>query len=552
MAAPLETLLEVEGLNFWYGPAPAAPEARVLKDVGFRVGRSAITALVGESGSGKSTLINAILGLHGASAYRLEAKSLRFAGTDLTRLSVREWHGLRGRRIGYVAQDATGSLNPLRRVGAQLIEALRIHHPGLARRTAQDEALERLAQVGFDEPRRVFDSYPHQLSGGMNQRVAIAATLAGDLELLLADEPTSSLDVSVQRQVLDHLTSVIARSGVSLLLITHDLALAADRADRLLVMKDGEIVEDGPTRRVLERPRHLYTRALIAAAPTLAGSGADAVSSPVAASDTLLRVRGLTKSYRISQGREVRAFEEISFDLRPRETLCIVGESGSGKTSLVRTVLQLTVADQGEVSFDGYRVGDLRGAGLKRYRRDAQMVYQNPYTALNPHHPVAAILREPLQIHGVGSRREQQAAASELLARVGLPEAFMSKRPGELSGGQRQRVAIARALITRPKMLVLDESVSALDVSAQQAILRLLRTLQDSFGLAYLFITHDLAVARQFSDRILVMRKGRTVEQGETESVFADPQHAYTRWLLDAAPGARTQPALPPVALTES
>lgn len=541
MATLPEALLEVERLNFWYGPAAAAPQARVLKDVGFQVGRGAMTALVGESGSGKSTLINAILGLHSARAHRLEAKSMRFAGTDLTGLSVQGWRGLRGRRIGYVAQDATGSLNPLRRVGAQLVEALRIHHPGLGRRAARDEALERLTQVGFDEPRRVFDSYPHQLSGGMNQRVAIAAALAGDPELLLADEPTSSLDVSVQRQVLDHLTSVIARSGISLLLITHDLALAAGRADRLLVMKDGEIVEDGPTRRVLDSPRHAYTRALIAAVPTLAGPGADAAAGPAGASDALLRVRGLTKSYRIPHGREVRAFEEISFELRPRETLCIVGESGSGKTSLVRTVLQLTAADQGEVSFDGYPVGDLRGAGLKRYRRAAQMVYQNPYTALNPHHTVAAILREPLRIHGIGSRRQQQAAAAELLARVGLPEAFLSKRPGELSGGQRQRVAIARALITRPKLLVLDESVSALDVSAQQAILGLLRTLQDGFGLAYLFITHDLAVARQFSDRILVMRQGRIVEQGETGSVFAAPQHAYTRWLLDAAPGARTR-----------
>ncbi|MGL4962484.1 MAG: dipeptide ABC transporter ATP-binding protein [Inquilinus sp.] len=543
MAALSEALLEVEGLNFWYGPATAAPEARVLKDVGFRVARGAITALVGESGSGKSTLINAILGLHSARGFRLEARSLRFAGTDLTRLSVRGWRGLRGRRIGYVAQDATGSLNPLRRVGAQLIEALLIHHSELARRAARGEALERLAQVGFDEPQRVFDSYPHQLSGGMNQRVAIAAALAGDPELLLADEPTSSLDVSVQRQVLDHLTSVIARSRISLLLITHDLALAADRADRLLVMKGGEIVENGPTREVLATPQHAYTRILIAAAPALAGAGTDTFSGPAPAPDALLQVRDLAKSYQISHGREVRAFDEISFDLRPRETLCIVGESGSGKTSLVRTVLQLTAADRGEVSFDGYRVGQLRGAELKRYRRDAQMVYQNPYTALNPHHTVAAILREPLRIHGIGSRAEQQAAASELLARVGLPGAFLSKRPGELSGGQRQRVAIARALITRPKLLVLDESVSALDVSAQQAILGLLRALQDSFGLAYLFITHDLAVARQFSDRILVMHKGRTVEQGETDSVFTAPQHPYTRWLLDAAPGARTQAA---------
>jgi peptide/nickel transport system ATP-binding protein len=541
MAATSDALLEVEGLNFWYGPAVS--EARVLKDVGFRIGRGAVTALVGESGSGKSTLINAVLGLHSARGFRLEARRLRFAGTDLTGLSVRGWRGLRGRRIGYVAQDATGSLNPLRRVGAQLTEALLIHHPGLARRAARDEALERLAQVGFDEPQRVFDSYPHQLSGGMNQRVAIAAALAGDPELLLADEPTSSLDVSVQRQVLDHLTSVIARSRISLLLITHDLALAADRADNLLVMKGGEIVENGPTREVVASPQHAYTRILIAAAPALSGAGPDGFSGPAPASDALLQVRDLAKTYRISQGHDVRAFDGISFDLRPRETLCIVGESGSGKTSLVRTVLQLTAADRGEARFDGYQVGDLRGAGLKRYRRDAQMVYQNPYTALNPHHTVAAILREPLRIHGIGSRAEQQAAVSELLVRVGLPETFLSKRPGELSGGQRQRVAIARALITRPKLLVLDESVSALDVSAQQAILGLLRTLQDSFGLAYLFITHDLAVARQFSDRILVLHKGRTVEQGKTASVFAAPQHPYTRWLLDAAPGARPHTA---------
>ncbi|WP_201835758.1 dipeptide ABC transporter ATP-binding protein [Microvirga zambiensis] len=529
-------LLQVADLNFWYDAHQARPETRALKDVGFSLERGAITAIVGESGSGKSTLINAILGLHSSRNHRLDARSLRFDDVDLTALSHRQWREIRGRRIGYIAQDASGSLNPLRRIGSQLEEVLVLHHPTLKRGTARKAALERLTHVGFDDPQRIFDSYPHQLSGGMNQRVAIAAALAGNPQLILADEPTSALDVSVQRQVLDHLTRAIKRSGVSLLLITHDLALAADRADRILVMKSGEIVENGPTRSVLSEPRHEYTKALIAAAPMLTDEVGTATTLSPAASP-LLQVRDLSKTYGDRKGAAVSAFAKVSFDLHPRETLCIVGESGSGKTSLVRTLLQLTEADTGSVAFNGYAVGDLKGGDLKRFRRDAQMVYQNPYASLNSRHRISTILREPLAIHDIGTRSEQKEAARSLLSRVGLPESFLTRRPSQLSGGQRQRIAIARALITGPKLLVLDEAVSALDVSAQQAVLELLKELQESLGLTYLFITHNLAVARQFSDRVLVMREGRIVEHGATAQIFTSPQHPYTRQLLEAAPG---------------
>ena len=538
-----DTLLEVEGLNFWYDRGTRGKETRTLKDVGFDLERGAITAIVGESGSGKSTLINAILGLHGTVGHHLDARKIRFDDLDLTVLSHRQWRGIRGRRIGYIAQDASGSLNPLRRVGSQLEEVLTLHHPRLGRREAREAVLERLSQVGFDDAQRICDSFPHQLSGGMNQRVAIVAALAGDPQLILADEPTSALDVSVQRQVLDHLTDAIKRSGVSLLLITHDLALAADRADRILVMKSGEIVENGPTRRVLAEPRHDYTRALIAAAPMLTDD-ADTADGPPPAPGALLQVRTLSKTFRDRSRADVRAFANVSFDLHPRETLCVVGESGSGKTSLVRTILQLTAADAGDISFNGYPVGGLAGADLKRFRRDAQMVYQNPYTALNARHRIAAILREPLAIHGIGTRSEQNDLAREYLSRVGLPESFLSRRPSQLSGGQRQRIAIARALITGPKLLVLDEAVSALDVSAQQAILELLKQLQSTLGLAYLFITHNLAVAKHFSDRVLVMREGRIVEHGETARIFTSPQHPYTRQLLAAAPGSQAHALL--------
>ncbi|TNM29945.1 ABC transporter ATP-binding protein [Streptomyces sedi] len=536
-------MLSLSDLRVSYRTRRGVEEA--VRGVSLDVAAGEVVALVGESGSGKSTTGQAVLGLLPAGGVR-EAGRIVFDGTDLTRVDARRLRSLRGREIALVPQDPTVSLNPVRRVGHQVAEALLIHR--LADRAeAAERAVALLERAGVPEPAVRARQFPHQLSGGLRQRVLIAVALAAGPRLLIADEPTSALDVTVQRQVLDHLETLTRSSGTAVLLITHDLGVAADRARRIAVMSGGVIVEAGPTERVLGAPRHPYTRALLRAAPSLDGARAVRGAGPrEPGRPPLARGEELVKEFPGPRGAPAhRAVAGVSLQVRAGETLALVGESGSGKSTTARMLVRLTDATSGRVFFDGEDITRLGGARLRRLRRRVQIVQQNPYASLNPRFSVAEVIGEPLRACGVGPRRVRWARAAELLERVGLPAGTLHRRPGELSGGQRQRVAIARALAPEPELVVCDEPVSALDVTTQAQILELLTTLQDELGVGYLFISHDLAVVRRIAHRVAVMRRGEVVEEGDVERIFTSPGHDYTRELLDAIPGSRTR-AVPP------
>ncbi|MGW2663143.1 dipeptide ABC transporter ATP-binding protein [Nocardia tengchongensis] len=526
-------LLSIEDLRVEYRGSTGTTAA--VRGVSLEVRRGETVALVGESGSGKSTLAHAVIGL--LNGGQVTAGAITFAGERIEHASQRVLRGIRGARIGLVPQDPGTSLNPVLRIGRQVGEVLRIH--GRAdRRTADIEAVRILDQAGLDRPEVRARQYPQDLSGGQRQRVLIGIALACGPELVIADEPTSALDVTVQRRILDLLAARTAESGTAVLLITHDLAVAAERADRIAVMRDGEIVETGTAAAVLGNPQHEYTKRLIDAAPSL--SGDQRVRPARTYGSPLLSANGLRKSFRVTKDFTVNAVDDVSLDVHRGETLAVVGESGSGKSSTARIVARLTTPDAGTVTFDGQDITALRGSALRAFRRRVQVVYQNPYVSLNPKLTVGRIVSEPLQAFGIGDRPSRRSTAAELLEQVALPSSYLDRRPAELSGGQRQRVAIARALALRPGLLVLDEPVSALDVSVQAQILELLERLQTELDLAYLFISHDLAVVRRLADRVAVMRQGCVVETGFTAALFDDPQHAYTRELLAAVPRAAT------------
>ncbi|MEV6280538.1 ABC transporter ATP-binding protein [Nocardia sp. NPDC051832] len=531
------TLLRVENLRVRYRSAREPVTA--LAGVSLTLARGEVVALVGESGSGKSTLGHAVLGLLGSSA-EITDGTLTFDGQHAG--DERAWRRLRGARIGFVPQDPGLSLNPVRRVGDQVAETLLVH--GLAeRREARERAVRLLGDAGLDRPELRAAQYPHELSGGQRQRVLIAAALIAEPDLIIADEPTSALDATVARRVLDQLTAQTTARGTAVLLITHDLAVAAERADRLIVLNGGEIVETGPTAELVAAPQHPYTRRLLAASPSLAPFPGFR-SPPAAPAPPLLAVGAVRKRFHAKAGGAVTAVDGVGFELRRGETLSLVGESGSGKSTTARIAVRLTAADSGTVTFDGADLTQARGARLRALRQRFQIVYQNPYASLDPRWRVSTIVEEPLRAYGVGDRAARRDRVRELLDQVALPEHFGRRRPAELSGGQRQRVAIARALALRPELLVLDEPVSALDASIQAQILELLDRLQTELGLSYLFISHDLAVVRRISDRVAVMRHGRIVETGSTADIFGAPQHEYTRELLAAipAPGRRAGP----------
>ncbi|AIY02285.1 ABC-type dipeptide/oligopeptide/nickel transport system, ATPase component [Arthrobacter sp. PAMC 25486] len=550
-----ERILSVNGLHVDY--VSAGERFPAVRGVSFSIPRGKIVAIVGESGSGKSTISQSLIRSLSTGG-RITAGTIMFDGADLASAGEKTLRNIRGARIGFVPQDPSNSLNPLMKIGEQIAEALRLHGKS-SKSAAAARAVEILDEVGIpDAPARA-GQYPHQLSGGMRQRVLIGMAWACNPDLVIADEPTSALDVTVQRQVLDRMERLAAERGTAVLLVTHDLAVAADRADEILVMQHGRIVEAGSAQDVLANPAHEYTQRLVAAAPGLnsarlqaqplpSGSAGPLGSSLFAGRDAavapgvpVLEVRNLVKTFALrtpgAPASILTAVNNVSFAVERGQTLSIVGESGSGKTTTARIAARIAGANSGTVLFDGEDVTELRGEKLRQLRRRIQVVYQNPFGSLDPRMSLEKIITEPLRAFKLGDRKRQAEAARELLECVQLSPDLINRRPGQLSGGQRQRVAIARALALGPEMIVLDEPVSALDVSVQEQILQLLVDLQSQFNLSYLFISHDLGVIRQVSDQILVMRFGDVIEAGPAEQILNAPAQAYTRELLESIPG---------------
>ena len=527
--------------------------AEAVKGVSFDVPENTTVALVGESGSGKSVTAMSMLNLLPDNAVR--QGQVLWQGKDLLQASLPELQALRGKEIACVFQDPMSSLNPVLTVGQQLCEPLK-RHLGLSGRQAIARAEELLGEVGIPEPKRRLQSYPHEMSGGQQQRVMIAMALACEPRLLIADEPTTALDVTIQRQIIELLARLQDKHRMSVLFISHDLGLVGEIAKHVVVMRHGLIREQGPTADIFERPKDDYTRALLACRPSLEGNparlmviddhiaGRQAQQVAKAKDDTapvVLEVRGLAKSFWLRQGlfgkREFKAVQNVNFKLRKGHTLGVVGESGSGKTTMGLTLLRLHEPTGGEVIFDGKNLLKLSDSERLPMRRRIQVVFQNPYASLNPRFTIGQTLVEPMVIHGIGKNlAEREQRARTLLEKVGLDGRVFGKYPHEFSGGQRQRVAIARCLTLNPEVLVLDEAVSALDVSVQAQVLNLLKDLQDEFGLSYVFISHDLAVVRFISDEVLVMKDGVVVEQASAEQILAAPKEDYTKRLLAAIP----------------
>ena len=526
-------VLEVAGLSLSYGDENG--HARVVHDVSFSVAPGEVVALVGESGSGKTSTAQAVIGLL-ADNGRRDKGSIRLNGTEISTWSQKRLDAIRGAVVSLIPQDPSSSLNPVLTIGAQVREILEVH--GRARgREADRMVVDLLGHVGLSDPELRARQYPHELSGGMKQRVLIAIAIALKPALIIADEPTSALDVTVQRRILDLIDELRREYGTAVLLVTHDLGVAADRSDRLIVLQGGRIQEQGRTADVLARPQSAYTRQLLSDAPSLAPAVARPPMSPQA--DDIVVVQDLRQEFKVAGGANFRAVDGVSFTVRRGSTHAIVGESGSGKTTTIRAIAGFQRLSGGRITVDGLEPNDLRGERLRQFRRSVQMVYQNPYGSLDPRQTVRSIVEEPLLNFSAVPRAERLERVAGIIDRVGLPQDVLDRRPHALSGGQRQRVAIARALILQPRVVVLDEAVSALDVTVQAQILKLLAGLQQDLGLTYLFVSHDLAVVRQIADTVSVLRAGRQVDYGPVEQVFAHPASDYTRELLDAIPGRR-------------
>ena len=574
-----DPLLEITDLEVAFrsstGLVPAVRKANLTLYPGQSV------AIVGESGSGKSTLAHAVIGLLPGTG-RVTGGTIRFEGRDITHLGTQELTALRGSSIGLVPQDPMSNLNPVWSIGFQVKEALRANglagvaddrlahlmaeHAGHAQKTdtsaggridVDEQVALLLEQAGLPEASRRAKQYPHEFSGGMRQRALIAIGLAARPDLLIADEPTSALDVTVQRRILDHLQTLVRELGTAMLFITHDLGLAAERAEHIVVMHRGRVVESGPSLEVLQDPRHPYTQRLVKAAPSLASRRIESAhargiqvtddellgaSLGSSATEEILRVERLTKVFEVrgakGTDKTLTAVDDVSFGIRKGTTTALVGESGSGKSTVANIILNLIDPTSGKVFHDGVDLSTLGPKELFALRRIMQPVFQNPYGSLDPMYSIFRVVEEPLRVHGIGTAKEREARVAELLDMVSLPRSVMRRYPHELSGGQRQRVAIARALALKPQIVVLDEAVSALDVLVQAQILRLLSDLQAELELTYLFITHDLAVVRQIADDVVVMEHGRIVESGAADELFANPRQDYTRELIRAVPGA--------------
>ena len=532
-----------------------------VKGISFDVPRNCTVALVGESGSGKSVSSLAVMGLLPAGTTLIDPQSrLLFDGRDLLAMPDAERRALCGKDISMIFQEPMSSLNPVFTVGFQIGEVLR-RHMEMTARQARERTLALLDEVGIPDPSKKIDAYPSQMSGGQQQRVMIAMAIACEPKLLIADEPTTALDVTIQKQIMELIAGLQRKHAMSVLFITHDLGLVGEIADRVIVMRHGEVREEGDARQVLDAPVDAYTRALLHCRPKLderpirlpviddyvsgqAAPGAQAAQRArgyVAGEDSVLVVKNLSKSFYLREGlfgkREFKAVKDVSFTLPRGKTLGVVGESGSGKTTVGLTLLRLHKATGGTAMFEGRDLISMSARDYMAYKRRIQIIFQNPYASLNPRFTVGQILLEPMRIHGIGANdAERTAQAMQLLDRVGLPAQAFHRYPHEFSGGQRQRIAIARCLTMKPEILVCDESVSALDVSVQAQVLNLLQDLQDEFGMSYIFISHDLSVVKYMSDQVMVMHQGSVVELADSDELYRNPQHPYTKTLLSAIP----------------
>ncbi|RCS22240.1 ABC transporter ATP-binding protein [Phyllobacterium salinisoli] len=532
-------LLTVENLtvDFLSDESPV----RAVNAVSFDVSRGETLVILGESGSGKSVSTSAVMDLIDQPPGDIVSGRISFDGAPIGNLRGEPRRLINGQKIAMIFQDPLAYLNPVYTVGRQIVEIFACH--GVASgKEARERSIELLRRVGIPEPDTRIDQYPHQFSGGQRQRVMIAMAIALKPDLLIADEPTTALDVSVQAQILDLLRDLQNETGMALILITHDLEVAASMADRVIVMNRGEIVEAGVARDVFTSPRHAYTKKLISALPHGDTAEGGNRRSTIPSGETVLKVENLTKEYLFSQGlfgkkQSFRAVNDVNFEIRKGETLGIVGESGSGKSSVARMLLRLTEPTAGRAIFAGEDIFSMNQARLLAFRRKVQMVFQDPYGSMNPRMSVHAIISEPWAIHGdILPQARWKDRVVELLELVGLNPEHVDRYPHQFSGGQRQRIAIARALASEPDLIICDEAVSALDVSIQAQIIDLLADLRTRLGLSYIFITHDLPIVRHFADRIVVMKQGEIVEDGSTSAIFANPVHPYTQSLLEATP----------------
>jgi peptide/nickel transport system ATP-binding protein len=568
----MTTLLSVEQLTVDFVSA-SRPSVRAVDGAGFSLRSESTLALVGESGSGKSVSALAVMGLLPKHSARMGAQTrLQFQGQSLLDMKLADWQRIRGKHMSMIFQDPMSSLNPVYSIGFQLAEMLRVHED-MGRKQSRKRAQALLEEVGIPEAARRLDAYPHELSGGQQQRVMIAMALACEPALLIADEPTTALDVTVQRQIMQLLAELRKRRKMAMLFITHDLGLVSEIADDVVVMRHGQVRESGPVQQIFTQAQDAYTKALLSCRPSPErlgqrlltiddwmqsdGTVAPAQTLPVqlepsprqAANDApLLEVRNLRKVFHMGGSwfgkKQFVAVEDVSFSMFKGQTVGLVGESGSGKTTVGLAMLRLHQASGGEVRMGGRNLLALSKAEFAPYKRHLQIVFQNPYASLNPRFTVAEILDEPMRLHGLGGDAAgRQRIAQRLLDQVGMPASSMGRYPFEFSGGQRQRIAIARSLSLSPQVLVLDEAVSALDVSVQAQVLNLLKDLQAELALSYLFISHDLDVVRHMADTLLVMHQGKVLEQGDAAALYAQPQSDYTRQLLAAAPRVQFRPA---------
>lgn len=556
-------LLKIENLTISFGKDDK--KILAVKNVDIVLEKGKTLGIVGESGSGKSISSLAVMGLLPKAA-TIESSRILFFGKgeprDLLTLEDHDFQKIRGKQISMIFQEPMTSLNPVHTCGEQVAEAIRLHLK-LSRKEAKARVIELFTQVELPRPLELYDAYPHQISGGQKQRVMIAMALSCDPELIIADEPTTALDVTVQKKILSILRELCQKRKTSLIFITHDLGVVAEIADTVCVMYRGEIFEKGDVKSIFANPQTAYTKALLACRPRLDSAPyrlpvvadfmnpekkeayiqreEDPDNNP--SNENLLEVRDLNvwfptkKDWKGKPTAYFHAVDDVSFTLRKGETLGLVGESGCGKTTLGRTILKLIPALSGSVIFQGHDILPLSQKEFKPLRKKAQLIFQDPYASLNPRLTIARTLLEPMKVHKIGnSDRERRDRIREMIDRVGLPESALSKYPHEFSGGQRQRICIARALVIEPEFIVCDESVSALDVSVQAQVLNLLNDLKRDFGLTYIFISHDLSVVKYMSDRLIVMRKGKIAEMGDAQAVYADPQSEYTRELIDAIP----------------